>query len=309
MSLDAQDWVWEHSRAKGTARTVLLAIADKASGPDCSAYAGTTMLVQRANAARSSVVAAVDKLLASGELEIVPGRTGPRGETRYRLPGAIGHTRQDFSTGGPESGPVQNPDRSENRTPGGPESVPPRSENRTPRGPKSGPHNAVNAVKRRENAEREGARERQGTHPGVPAPVALSLIPPEWQPSPADVQAAQAARMAAGQPTLTGAQLADVTRKLVRRCRADQRPAPAGGWGARWQEWAERERPTDTGQASLLMGLPGGLDLRWPHEMPRSTHPLQPPWQTCPDLDCGRPYRGEEPGLCRGCRERQLNTA
>jgi hypothetical protein len=36
-------------------------------------------------------------------------------------------------------------------------------------------------------------------------------------------------------------QLAEVTRKFVRRMAADGRTAAA--WGARWQEWAERERP------------------------------------------------------------------
>jgi hypothetical protein len=139
VSLDAQDWVWEHSSAKGTARLVLLAIADKASGPECSAYAGTTLLVKRANAARSSVVVAVDKLIESGELQVVEGRVGPRGETWYCLPKAVGHRRE----GGPKSGPVRNPDPSENRTPTGPESGPQGSENRTPTGPESGPQNTT----------------------------------------------------------------------------------------------------------------------------------------------------------------------
>lgn len=139
MSLDAQDWVWNHSKSKGTARLVLLAIADKAYGKGCTAYAGTTMLVQRSNAARSSVVAAVDKLIESGELAVVPGQQGPRGETVYTLPKAIRH-RRSTPEEGPESGPVQNPDRSENRT--GTESGPGGSENRTGGGPKSGPHNA-----------------------------------------------------------------------------------------------------------------------------------------------------------------------
>jgi hypothetical protein len=138
VSLDAQDWVWNHSQSKGTARLVLLAIADKAYGKDCSAYAGTTMLVQRANAARSSVVAAVDKLIELGELAIVEGRQGPRGETVYVLPKAKRH-RRSTQEGGPESGPVQIPDRSENET--GTDSGPGGSENRTPGGPKSGPHN------------------------------------------------------------------------------------------------------------------------------------------------------------------------
>lgn len=156
MSLDAQDWVWQHSRSKGTARLVLLVIADKASGPDCSAYAGTTMLVQRSNAARSSVITAVDKLLESSELKVLGGRKGPKGETVYSLPLAIGH-RRSKTEGGPKTGPLQKPDRSENRTPGGTESAPPRSENRTPTGPKTGPHNAVNTTEPKTNAEERAA--------------------------------------------------------------------------------------------------------------------------------------------------------
>jgi hypothetical protein len=137
VSLDAQDWVWEHSASKGTARLVLLAIADKASGPECSAYAGTTLLVKRAHAARSSVVVAVDKLVAAGELAVIKGKLGPRGETWYCLPKAVGHRRE----GGPKSGPVRNPDPSEIRTPTGPDSGPQGSENETPTGPESGPQN------------------------------------------------------------------------------------------------------------------------------------------------------------------------
>ena len=174
MSLDAQDWVWNHSQSKGTARLVLLAIADKASGKDCSAYAGTTMLVQRANAARSSVIVAVDKLLDSGELAVVEGVTGPRGETRYRLPKAVGHRRE----GGPKSGPPQNPDRSEIRTPRGTKSGPPRSEIRTPTGPETGPHNAVNAETpegtqggRAEVATTRPAPHHQDDAFGDPAPI------------------------------------------------------------------------------------------------------------------------------------------
>jgi hypothetical protein len=158
LSLDAQDWVWTHSKSKGTARLVLLAIADKASGADCSAYAGTTMLVQRTNAARSSVIVAVDKLLKSKELKMVKDRKGPKGETVYSLPLAIGHVRAK-PEGGPVSGPLRKPDRSEIRTPGGAESGPPRSENRTPTGPDSAPHNADNAEKPKTNTEDSSAAE------------------------------------------------------------------------------------------------------------------------------------------------------
>ena len=106
MSRAATDWVWDHATARGTARTVLLAIADKANA-DAVAYAGTAMLVQRTRAARSTVRDAVDALLASGELAIVTGATGPRGETVYRLPLVVDDTRAEGagSRSGPKSGP------------------------------------------------------------------------------------------------------------------------------------------------------------------------------------------------------------
>ncbi|MEV5509028.1 hypothetical protein [Streptomyces orinoci] len=167
MSLDAMDWVWTRSAAKGTPRLVLLAIADKCPDDRCVAYAGTTMLVQRTNAARSSVVTAVDKLIASGELEIVEGARGPRGETVYRLPHAVGHRRaaesEDARFGGPKSGGVRNPDRSENKTPGGPDSVPHRSENETPTGPESGPQNA----RERKHQEEQQPHASRGRSPVV----------------------------------------------------------------------------------------------------------------------------------------------
>ncbi|AGP56838.1 hypothetical protein [Streptomyces rapamycinicus] len=158
MSLDAMDWVWTRSTAKGTARMVLLAIADKCPDDACTAYAGTTMLVQRTNAARSSVVAAVDKLLDGGELRVVEGSKGPRGETVYHLPRAVGHVRsmpEDIRFRGLESGPVQNPDRSENRPPEGRETGPEGYGNRTPTGPESGPQNAY---ERKHQAEQQQAR-------------------------------------------------------------------------------------------------------------------------------------------------------
>ncbi|MFD9069764.1 helix-turn-helix domain-containing protein, partial [Streptomyces lasiicapitis] len=122
MSLDAMDWVWTKSAAKGTARMVLLAIADKCPDDQCTAYAGTTMLVRRTHAARSSVQAAVDKLLDGAELCVVEDSTGPRGETVYHLPLAVGHLRalpEESRFRGPDPGPVQNPGRYGDRAPGG----------------------------------------------------------------------------------------------------------------------------------------------------------------------------------------------
>lgn len=154
MSLDAQDWVWEHSQAKGTARLVLLAIADKASGKDCSAYAGSTFLMRRANASKSAIKAALDSLRESGELRAVPGRKGPLGETRYRLPKAVGHTRaasdKDTFGGGVDSDPP-----GQNQEPlggtafipqGGTESDPGGIGFKPQGGTESDPQNAVHAI-------------------------------------------------------------------------------------------------------------------------------------------------------------------
>ncbi len=248
MSLDAQDWVWEHSASKGTARLVLLAIADKANGRDCSAYAGTAFLVRRTRAARSSVVVAVDRLLESGELEVVEGRKGPKGETWYRLPQAKGHHRQ----GGPESGPVQNPDPSENRTPRGTKSGPPRSENRTPTGPESGPQNACNAFTRM-GTQREGSPRGSKRTPQAPQAAPHSLIPPTWQPTPADHTAAAADTRRLG-PTGTAA----ATAKFVRHHQA--KATRAADFGPLWVSWLARERPDNPQQGAFLVGLPGGAE-------------------------------------------------
>jgi hypothetical protein len=98
----------------------------------------------------------------------------------------------------------------------------------------------------------------------------LSLISETWQPNSDSIAVVQATRMAAGRPVLTGTQLAEVTRKFVRRMRADRWLATPSQAEIRWAEWAERERPTDTQQAPFLLGLNGGQQpLAWPHEQPQ----------------------------------------
>ncbi|MEY9937345.1 hypothetical protein [Streptacidiphilus sp. MAP5-3] len=142
-----------------------------------------------------------------------------------------------------------------------------------------------------------GSEREKGERSGGLAPEALSLISSDWQPAPDDVRAAQAARVANGRPVLTGAQLAEVTRKFVRRMTADRREAT--NWGPRWQDWAERERPTDsTAQPSLLLGLDDGNAPLWPHEQPQPA-PAPEPLRNCPG--CDRAHRSAKPGLCRDC--------
>ncbi|MGW8764883.1 hypothetical protein ACWGN5_20490 [Streptomyces sp. NPDC055815] len=147
MSLAATDWVWTRSRARGAARLVLLAIADRA-GADGVAYAGTAALMQRTRAARSTVRQAVDALLASGELAVVEGRVGPGGETVYRLPlldeqGAEDRPGPDFGPGRESApgGPVSGPGEGRTSAPGGSDTGPREGRGSAPGGPDIGPQN------------------------------------------------------------------------------------------------------------------------------------------------------------------------
>ncbi|MFC1418558.1 hypothetical protein [Streptacidiphilus cavernicola] len=98
MSLEAMDWVWNHSRSKGVGRMVMLALADKAlpSATECKAYGSLTFLQGRANCTREAVTAALPVLHQLGELEVVEGEKGPYGASVYRLPKAIGHVRATY---------------------------------------------------------------------------------------------------------------------------------------------------------------------------------------------------------------------
>lgn len=153
-------WAWNHSQSKGNARLAILAVADKAPGADCTARMGMTELRRRLNAARSTVVKAIDAALDTGELKIIEEARGSRAAL-YQLPLAVGYARPIPGTTGPESGPLSDSYRSEIRTPNpdggsenetpkqtptGPESGPGGSENETPWGPESGPRNQTTST-------------------------------------------------------------------------------------------------------------------------------------------------------------------
>lgn len=91
MSDDAQAWVWQHSRTKGVARLVLLALAYDCTDDTATARMGTAEMVRRANATKGAVVAAVAATIETGELEIIEPGAGSRAAL-YRLPGAVGYT-------------------------------------------------------------------------------------------------------------------------------------------------------------------------------------------------------------------------
>jgi hypothetical protein len=125
-----------------------------------------------------------------------------------------------------------------------------------------------------------GTEREEGDRPRAADRSALSLIPEDWWPDSETIAAAQSARTAAGRPVLTGAQLQELIRKFVRRQRnSGWLTTPAAGAG-RWIDWAEKERPADTQQTPLLLGLPGGhTGPAWPHEEPQQrTQPRDETW-------------------------------
>jgi hypothetical protein len=92
----------------------------------------------------------------------------------------------------------------------------------------------------RARAEQLPLDEPEDAPPPRPRRDEQQPIPADWQPSDADVEAAQLARADAGLPQLTPQQLNILTRRFVRRMTDDQ--ARAAAWGGRWQQWAENER-------------------------------------------------------------------
>lgn len=76
MSIEVMNAVWNHSKAKGRARCVLLAIADHQG--ELGAWPSLERLAQRANSSKRSVSRDIQDLIAMGELK-VDFRSAPTG--------------------------------------------------------------------------------------------------------------------------------------------------------------------------------------------------------------------------------------
>ena len=84
MSIEIMSRVWANSEARGTARLVLLAIADHAN-PSGIAWPSLRRLSQYANVDKSNVSRAIKSLVEMGELERI-GYTKPfNGATKYKV--------------------------------------------------------------------------------------------------------------------------------------------------------------------------------------------------------------------------------
>ena len=69
MSVKCSSWVWEHSRATGTARLVLLALADTAHD-DGRCWPGVESVARKCRVSASTVKRAVTTLVEIGELAV-----------------------------------------------------------------------------------------------------------------------------------------------------------------------------------------------------------------------------------------------
>lgn len=104
MSVQATSWVWEHSQSEGTARLVLLAIADAANREGERAWISANTIATMCRIGHRTAQRKVAELITMGELE----KMGERGEKHanvYRLPGVnkgekpVSSTPEHYATG------------------------------------------------------------------------------------------------------------------------------------------------------------------------------------------------------------------
>lgn len=266
MSGEAREWVWEHSTSRGTARLVLLSIADRVADKQCIAWASLASLAERTNASRSTVRDALDRLLAAGELEQLDDLTGPQRSTVYRLPLAVRaaaearqHDVDDAAApaDAPAEADVALPISALRRYGIRHREVPDSSStSRKPAGPESG------------TPGRKPARRRTGNrHPGVPETGPQNRSEPkvnrrysssgtavtpasEWQ---VDTAAHTWTRQNGHLDRLgeEGLRAADAKWRLHR---ADFPPRPASAWAADWRSWIAREHAPHRPGPSALHG-------------------------------------------------------
>jgi hypothetical protein len=278
MSVDAREWVWEHSSSRGTARLVLLSIADRVPDEQCAAWSSLSSLVERTNASRTAVRDALTSLVQSGELKALDHLQGPQRTTAYRLPCAAAWlakvaaaTREDLDTyvePPTESDPVPELDEMRLRRHGiwpkeGVESAPSR---RNPTGAEPGPSRRNPTPRRAGFRTPQGAesnpqnrREPKVNRKGSSSGGAAVTPAGEWQVDPAtEAWARQQGHLARlGED---GLQAADAK---WRAHRADWKPRSAGAWAADWRSWIAREHALGRPNLYALPGnspaQPGGM--------------------------------------------------
>ncbi|MEU5898729.1 helix-turn-helix domain-containing protein [Streptomyces venezuelae] len=278
MSGQARKWVWGSSASRGTARLVLLSIADRIPDAQCVAYASVTELMERTNASRNAVRTSLALLADAGELEILDDYEGPQHSTVYRMPrpaawlakvAAAQKADPDLRiedvepltdadpapalkdlddellrkhrirrTTGSETGP-----RRQNLT--GSKSAPPR-QNLTPRRVRNRPPSGSDSDP--QNCSEPKVNRRYSSSSAVDLTTAT-----DWQVDEASLSWAQQQ----GHLERLGEQGLQAADAKWRHYRAAWSPRSAAAWAADWRSWIDREH-TPTPQRPNLYALPGG---------------------------------------------------
>ncbi|MEU4486622.1 helix-turn-helix domain-containing protein [Streptomyces purpurascens] len=276
MSADAREWVWDHSSSRGTARLVLLSIADRVADEQCVSWASQSSLAKRTRASLSTVREAIDRLVDSGELEPLDGFVGPQRSTVYRLPlaaqavaqGLREQQEEDHDEASPDE-PIATPPlrisalrRYGIRTREVPESP---ARVRKPAVPESGRWRRKPAPRRSGNRHSEvpetGTQNRSepDLNRRYSSGGAAVLSAAEWQVDPAT----HAWARQQGHLDRLGEEGLQTADAKWRAHRADFKPRPEDAWAADWRSWVAREHPPSRPSLYAVPGkntaAPGGM--------------------------------------------------
>ncbi|MET8683637.1 helix-turn-helix domain-containing protein [Streptomyces sp. NPDC004732] len=275
MSGQARKWAWESSTSRGTARLVLLSIADRIPDAQCVAYASLAELMERTNASRNAVRSALASLCDAHDLEALKDYEGPMGAAVYRMPrpaawlakvAAAKKADPDLRTEDVEpltdADPVPKIDKERLRThrirhTGASESDPPVQDLT---GAKSDPPRQNLPPSRVRNGPSTGADSDpqncsepkvNGSYSSSSAAGVTSAT--DWQVDDASLAWAQQQ----GHLDRLGEQGLQAADAKWRHYRSAGGPRPAAAWAADWKSWIAREH-TPTPQRPNLYALPGG---------------------------------------------------
>lgn len=163
MSVQATSWVWNHSQAEGTARLVLLAIADAANREGRNSCQSANTIAEMCRVSKRTVRYKISELLATGELG-KEGKNGEYGTTVYYFPKMVEDAPKQ---GGANSAPGANL-AGANSAPGAKSA--PGGCKTEPQGVQMFAHNPINPSSSKElhpiNNAHEGMGERQRPAPG-----------------------------------------------------------------------------------------------------------------------------------------------
>ncbi|MFF7050169.1 helix-turn-helix domain-containing protein [Streptomyces griseorubiginosus] len=272
MSSEAREWVWEHSSSRGTARLVLMSIADRVADEQCVSWASLSSLAKRTRASVSTVREAIDRLVDAGELEQLDDLTGPQRSTVYRLPlaaKAVAETAEEDAYHASKEGPEDTPAlriSALRRCGIRPREVPESPARvRKPAVPETGRSRRKPAPRRTGNRHSEvpetGTQNRSepDLNRRYSSGGAAVTSAAEWQIDPATHTWARQQ----GHLDRLGEQGLQAADAKWRAHRADFKPRPADAWAADWRSWVAREhapsRPNLYAVPGKNTAAPGGM--------------------------------------------------